>query len=61
MKTPETNRKTQEMANKPNMDTNYQQIKKRKHPTVTKTPTGKCLNTGKVNSIDNQRLIYQNP
>ncbi len=61
MKTPETNRKTQEMKNKPNMATNNQQIKKRKHPRVTKTPTGKCLITGKVNSIDNQRVTPKNP
>jgi hypothetical protein len=29
-------------------------------PHLTTKTTGKCLHTGKVNTIDNQPLIYQN-
>jgi hypothetical protein len=55
---------TPEMTNKPNMTTAHQQINPL-HMNQTNqinqwfrqtNPTRKCMHTGKVNSIDNQRL-----
>jgi hypothetical protein len=65
MKIPET----PEMKNKLNMTTAHQLINPL-HMNQTNqinqwfrqtNPTGKCIRTGKVNSIDNQRVINQNP
>ncbi len=50
----------QEMKNKPYMTKNNQQIKKRKQPTFITITIGKCLATGKMNSIDNQRVTLKN-
>ncbi len=56
------------MKYKPNMTTAHQHInplpvnqKNQINQWFRQTnPTGKCIHTGKVNSIDNQLLTYQN-
>ena len=57
------------MNNKPNMTTAQQHInplhvnqKNQINQWFRQTnPTGNCMQPGKVNSIDNQQLKYQNP